>query len=100
MTQQETDTNDFQKQIDTVKKDISKIRTKYEKPIALRDIPQGPSSRLDSDTVDGLHAFTSAQPAPNALVGLDNTGKFPVSTIPITFSASLVHYSWRTWQGF
>lgn len=51
--------------------------------VDLKDIPQGASSRLDADTVDGLQTSRFKSPAPNTLTPLGPDGKFPTSTIPI-----------------
>lgn len=44
-------------------------------------VPQGPGSRFDSDTVDGIQAVTATAAAPNALVATDNSGKLPSSVL-------------------
>lgn len=55
--------------------------------IKLNDIPQGASSRLDADTVDGLQTSRYKNPSPNTLVPLGPNGKFPTSTMTITTPA-------------
>lgn len=50
--------------------------------ISLKDIPQGASSRLDSDTVDGLQTSRFKNPAPNTLTPLGPDGKVSIATIP------------------
>lgn len=48
----------------------------------LSDVPQGPSSRLDADTLDGLQTSRAHAPAPNTLVAVDKNAKIPLSTGP------------------
>lgn len=48
----------------------------------LSDIPQGPGSKLDSDTLDGFQLSPATAPAPNTVVPLDGDGKVVVATIP------------------
>lgn len=55
--------------------------TAYDPSIAVK-LPQGAGSGLNSDQVDGYNA--SINPAPNQLLPLGPTGKFPVSVIPIS----------------
>lgn len=76
---------EVQKELDTIRKDLGELRNTVGKPVALKDIPQGIGSRLDSDHVDGLNAFSAAHPSPNALVALDKNGQFPSSTIKSSF---------------
>lgn len=54
---------------------------KKEDELLVSDIPQGPSSKLDSDTVDGIQAVTADKTAPNKLVATDNNGRLPSSTL-------------------
>lgn len=51
-------------------------------PIGLMQIPQGPSSRLDSDTVDGFQTSPANNPSPNTLIPLNQMGKFPTGVMP------------------
>lgn len=51
-------------------------------PVPLVAIPQGPGSRLDSDTVDGVQVSSHTNPAPGTLVPTGTDGKLPVSIIP------------------
>jgi hypothetical protein len=51
-------------------------------PITLMQIPQGPSSRLDADTLDGFQTSPANNPSPNTLVALDQNKKFPTSVMP------------------
>lgn len=50
-------------------------------PLALNKVPQGPSSRLDADTVDGFQAVSADKPGPNVLVATDSTGKLPAGVM-------------------
>ena len=58
---------------------------KSEKRTSLSDnmasLPQGPGSKLDSDTIDGINAYVS--PTPNALLPLGTDGTYPVAAIPV-----------------
>lgn len=66
----------------------------YEKELALPegktladttgDIPQGPGSRLDSDSVDGINAYVD--PSPNALVPLNTDAQLPIPTVPYYYA--------------
>lgn len=59
-----------------------------EEVVNLRTVPQGPGSRFDSDTVDGIQAFS--QPSPNALVALDNSGQFTTGPLARAILVSML----------
>mgnify|MGYP001593551630 CR=1 FL=1 len=50
----------------------------------MAEIPQGPGSKLASDSVDGINAYVT--PAPNALCPLNTSGLAPVGTMPLYFA--------------
>lgn len=53
---------------------------KDDEALKLVKIAQGDGAKLDSDTVDGIHAYV--KPTPNALLPLDKDGKVPLSVLP------------------
>lgn len=57
--------------------------------IPLNNIPQGPSSKLDSDTVDGYQVSPYSSISPNTLVPVGTDGKLPASVIPAGGSSIL-----------
>lgn len=86
-------TKDLQKQVDSVNQSLQDILgrvgnlEKDQSTVGLSKIPQGPGSRLDSDTIDGINA--SYKPQPHTLVPLGPTGQFAASTIPSSASITL-----------
>lgn len=50
--------------------------------IDLIDIPQGVSSGMDSDTVDGLQTSSYSAPSPNTLVPVGPDVTFPLTVFP------------------
>lgn len=52
------------------------------KTVQLDTIPQGRSSKMDSDTLDGFQTSPAANPSPGTIVPLDTTGQFHPSVIP------------------
>jgi hypothetical protein len=75
---------DLQDSIDIISGKMDELQKKplpKSPPVQLRDIPQGPGSTMDSDTVDGIQTSTAANPTPNTLVPLDENGKLPTSVL-------------------
>ena len=68
---------DLLKRIEDLQKELGGLTGKK---LSISDIPQGPSSRLDSDTVDGFQVSHANSPSPNSIVPVDNNGKMPVGT--------------------
>lgn len=75
-------TDDLQKQYQGLKDQVKDLSNQLGQPLELNDIPQGPSSRLDSDTVDGLQTSRAAHPSPNTLVPVDKAGKLGLNIMP------------------
>jgi len=50
--------------------------------VALIDVPQGASSGMDADTVDGLQTSSYSKPSPNTLVPTGPDGLLPASIVP------------------
>ena len=61
-----------------------------ESSVPLAKIPQGPGSKLDSDTVDGIQAVTASAAGPNKLVATDEEGLLPTSVIPTLSGAPII----------
>lgn len=72
------------------KEEYFKKEKEEPKKVALFDIPQGPGSRLDSDTVDGIQAVTFDKAGPNKLVATGSSGFLPASIIPTTVLLNLI----------
>lgn len=75
-------TDTMQQQFDKLQGTVKDLSNQLGQPIELKDIPQGASSKLDSDTVDGLQTSRAAHPSPNTLVPVDKTGKFGLNVMP------------------
>lgn len=54
------------------------------------DIPQGPGSRLDADTLRGFQAVSADKYGPNKLVATDSSGLLPASIIPTTVTSTFI----------
>lgn len=50
--------------------------------VRLVDIPQGASSGMDSDTVDGIQTSSYSAPSPNTLVPVGPDTTFPLVVFP------------------
>lgn len=73
---------DYAKDILNIQKDISDIRKSMGKALDLASVPQGPSSRLNSDTLDGYQTSKPTNPSPNTIIPLGPNKQFPPSVIP------------------
>ena len=61
--------------------DLGTPGTEKEPFAKLSDVPQGPGSGMDSDTVDGFQACPVNVPTPNAILPLNQNGKFDTRAV-------------------
>lgn len=52
--------------------------------LKVSDVPQGPGSNLDSDTVDGIQAVTATAAGPNKLVATGGNGILPQAILGLS----------------